>query len=267
VLDERRAAVLARWRRVRSSSFENVLRETERCARGKEEASAMGSTSKRKPNDVEFDEGWCEWPKNSRSDFQKACRLAACALYAEDRALRAAMRADARTKYARERQWKGTERGAAFGLTYWLYETTLVYLIFRAWARRWYVKWDWARIGNSRRRLDLVLEVGRRSRECGLEAKWWNTRQGGWSMTYDQEKLRDWRRGNKQRREAFLVAFWWVEDPENAPKKVRKKYKDYVADRATQRSGKHLKITYRASFPTCGPQGMRRFFMDVYDAA
>jgi len=196
--------------------------------------------------------GLREWSADGGDpDVALLGQRAAQALLQEDRALRARMRgSSAAADYQDD----------AAGLTYWLYETTLVYLVFRAWCLDHHVVWDWLGPGASspggrgKRQLDLVVELD--DRRVGFEAKWWNTKAAGLSMCHDAAKLRNWR-CRRPNDNGYLMAFWWtdsarLEDDQNA------------ADEWFTAQG--LRLEYRASFPTAGPQGKaRRFFLDLIE--
>jgi hypothetical protein len=122
-------------------------------------------------------------------------RSAAHALEAEDRALREAMGAgEAKT---------GGYGDVAHGLRYWLYEATLVYVIFRAWVSIEIVAWEYA-VGDKANRpsaftdgrrgasekCDLMLLGKDNTPEAAFEAKWWNTSASGKSLLADVRKLR-----------------------------------------------------------------------------
>jgi hypothetical protein len=188
--------------------------------------------------------------------------LAAFALHQEDLLLRGALRArDAAAAYG----------NVAPGLTYWLYETTLVYLVFRAWAPHHFVAWDYTpvsasdgddrrsspegRRGSGRQQMDLAVTIDNQS--WAFEAKWWNTPKSSASLADDAGRLDRWRRPDPGGRKAFLMAFWWSEGPlrEQLPREL---------EQVDAWAGAHsCELRYRASFPTRGPEADRRFFVDV----
>lgn len=93
------------------------------------------------PEAVAFGAGFrVHWPNRAGTDrlVVQLGRAAVLALRAEDVSLHAAM--SATEEFKKE----------ARGLTYWLYETTLCYIVFKAWAQRWHVKWDWEPAGRKR---------------------------------------------------------------------------------------------------------------------
>jgi hypothetical protein len=91
----------------------------------------------------------------------------------------------------------------AEGLTYYLYETTLAYIIFRAWVPVVDVEWECRYTPGT---CDLVVR-GADTRNIYIELKWWNnakpeTLQG---LRNDTERLRSVREGA----DCYLIAFWW----------------------------------------------------------
>lgn len=177
-------------------------------------------------------------------------RAAVDQLRCEDEALRAAMTEghDATGGYV----------GVARGLTYWLFETTLVYFIFRAWVRLAHVAWEHA-VGPSSERPDAFTERRRgASEKCDLvllgdgnrpvaafEAKWWNTELSGKALLSDVKKLRR----NFANIDKFLLTFWWSTD-------AQKDFRD--ADDFCQKSG--LSLVYCSSFYTSLIDGARGAF-------
>ncbi len=148
--------------------------------------------------------------------------------------------------------------GTPAGLTYWLFETTLVYLIFKAWAPRRYVEWDWVgstnRATGLRNPIDLVVEVAANGREFGIEAKWWSTRRVGLAMDLDANKLLEWMGEKRANRSGFLLGFWWTKAEHLAGDQ---------ADARAWRQHRSRPLVYRASFLTLGPgKEQRRFFLD-----
>jgi hypothetical protein len=139
-------------------------------------------------------------------------RLASDALGEEDRALR--------RRFSRAR---GAQAGAyadvAHGLTYWLFETTLVYTVFKRWLADHPVGWEHATrdrrpssvvAKGSRPKCDLVVfsDWTMRAPEAAIEAKWWNdgSTKGTRAILKDVAKLRR-NYGDPVRR--YLLTFWW----------------------------------------------------------
>lgn len=136
----------------------------------------------------------------------------------------------------------------ARGLTYWLFETTLVYIIFRAWVRRARVAWEHA-VGRSSERPDAFIERRRgASEKCDLvlldkenkpvaafEAKWWNTKLSGKALLSDVSKLRR----TCPTIDKFLLTFWWGGEVERDFKEARR----FCGDHG-------LTLVYCASFST-----------------
>jgi hypothetical protein len=111
----------------------------------------------------------------------------------------------------------------AHGLTYWLFETTLVYFIFKAWIPKTNVVWEHALEKDVRRRPDPNVEGRMGAHEkCDLvvmegdqpiaafEAKWWNVDGAKIrrSLLADAAKLR---RHFPAEIAKYLITFWWSE--------------------------------------------------------
>lgn len=172
--------------------------------------------------------------------YQELFRAAVDQLKAEDEALNSAM--------SEGRAATGGYVDVARGLTYWLFETTLVYLIFRAWVRIDHVAWEYA-VGPSSERPDAYTERRRgASEKCDIvllgntnspvaafEAKWWNAELSGRALLSDVKKLRR----TCPIIDKFLLTFWWSTDTE-------KDFKD--AELFCSKNG--LSLVYCASFDT-----------------
>jgi hypothetical protein len=193
-----------------------------------------------------------DWVGDSEPDlWLQLGRLAASTLYREDAELHASLSLSAsRASYSQ----------CAAGLSYWVYETTLVYLIFKAWAPHKHVVWDWDGPQNAtsgrKNPIDLILEV-EPGRQIGIEAKWWNstTKRVELGLDADASKLLSWVATKPAQRTGFLLAFWWT-DSERLEKDQ--------SDAASWRQRNQRELVYRASFATHGPPGqLRRFFFDV----
>lgn len=121
--------------------------------------------------------------------------------------------------------FKKSDTTVAHGLTYWLFETTLVYLIFKAWLPKANVYWEHALEREVARRPNPTI-VGRSGahEKCDLairgngadgrivaafEAKWWNnsSTKTKASLIEDANKLR---RGFPDPAvQKYLLTFWW----------------------------------------------------------
>jgi len=118
--------------------------------------------------------------------------------------------------------FKLTDATVAKGLTYWLFETTLVYVIFKAWLRHESVFWEHA-IGDptlrpkapvcgrsgAHEKCDLAIVDTAGTVVAAFEAKWWNDDSSKtWrALVDDANKLR---RGFRQSTvEKYLLTFWW----------------------------------------------------------
>lgn len=172
--------------------------------------------------------------------YQELFRAAVDELQAEDEVLGSAM--------AKGRAATGGYVDVARGLTYWLFETTLVYFIFRAWVRHDHVAWEHV-VGPSsdrpdayteRRRgasekCDIVLLGDTNSPVAAFEAKWWNSNLSGKALLSDVKKLRRTCPGIDK----FLLTFWWSTDTEGDLNDAK---------RFCTRNG--LSLVYCASFDT-----------------
>lgn len=131
-------------------------------------------------------------------DLSEACREALVALRREDLFLR--------TAFERRTDWRASLHK---GLTYKVFETTLVYLMFRAWVdhgRRaeWEVPYPKP---NQSQIADLVLlPEGRSASPTVIEAKWWlgNDAETLESLRGDVERLNQWSSSTR-----VLLTFWW----------------------------------------------------------
>lgn len=108
---------------------------------------------------------------------------------------------------------------AGRGLSYWLYEDTLVYLVWKAWVRLGKaVAWDWTvrdlrgsrpeRPQNGdKQKIDLVVFGSDAAPRIAIEAKWWNLASAVPAMLADADKLADSQvlAGSDK----YLMAFWW----------------------------------------------------------
>ena len=98
-----------------------------------------------------------------RPELLRVLRVAARALQSEDQSLRSAL--EAQEDIARK-------ISNGHGLTYWVYETTLVYTIWKAWLRETKVSWEVAKRTGDKdpiKWFDLRLEIG--GQEILVEAK------------------------------------------------------------------------------------------------
>ncbi|HTA88523.1 MAG TPA: hypothetical protein VK745_03070 [Polyangiaceae bacterium] len=204
-------------------------------------------------NEESFDaEGRVEWVQEGADHelWVQLGGLAADALSKEDVALREALRNSIAASQYKE---------CAAGLTYWLFETTLVFVVFKAWAPHRYVEWDCTgptnRVTRQKNPIDLVVKE-QSGRELGIEAKWWNSQRVELSLDTDANKLLNWiDEGAEGKRAAFLLAFWWTTEASLL-------HNQKEALEWCKRKGRQL--VYRSSFPTRGPQDeRRRFFLDV----
>lgn len=125
------------------------------------------------------------------------------ALEDEDRALRSLFNNCPRSGEA--------ELGEHPGLAYGLFETTLVYLVFKAWMRHTHVDWESRYSDEHTRRADLVVLRPR----LYFEAKWWGSLQDKvlTAIGTDVRRLREPTDANGR----YFLTFWWNFD-DDAPK-------------------------------------------------
>lgn len=139
------------------------------------------------------------------------------------------------------------------GLNYYLFETTLVYLIFKSWIPRAHVVWD-SHKGKAGGAIDLTVFEGSNVRYA-FEAKWWNCGKAETLFWHDVTKLRSLE-GKKNLR-TFLLAFWWV------PTSDFKKNDDIVSGEAKKNGWKRV---YQAYFCThVKDRQESRFVIDVIE--
>jgi hypothetical protein len=158
------------------------------------EFNKLTETEFEKRNGVQY---WSAQDLNGkgRLDLRELLIDGACALKKEDRELRRLLE---KSPYARKLKVNK-------GLAYTLFETTLVYLIFKAWlAKGKHVQWEMGYNENRRRKADLTVGSGKVS--IRIECKWWldNKRKTVDGITADIKKLRGERNGRR-----VLLTFWW----------------------------------------------------------
>jgi len=153
------------------------------------------------------------------------------ALHAEDRILAAAFDAAPRSD-----RWRDTNHG----LGYWLFETTLVYTIFKAWIPIAETQWEapFATKDDRRRWADLVVFDGQRARLV-FEAKWWMTNAVRPSLVSDLNKLREWREVDRR----MMLCFW------RSPRSAEQWERD-IGDVRTFCKHQGEALIYAGAFPT-----------------
>jgi hypothetical protein len=151
------------------------------------------------------------------------------------------------------------------GLAYWLYETTLVYLIFKSWIPFGEVKWDCSNQykGNPRDdkvrdyengnplKCDLVLKKTGSEFEYYFEAKWWLNMQNKIlaSLNIDLDRLRK----NTDSKNRFLLTFWW--STETTKKTIKDFWNEDIDEIINVNKGECLdagidSVYYLGAFPT-----------------
>jgi hypothetical protein len=169
------------------------------------------------------------------ADVRELMRTAVHALKREDTELRAAFSA----------LGKRAKAGLNRGLGYWLYETTLVYIVFKEWIRRKeHVVWDWPE-GDERKRVDLRVQRKWKD-QWGFEFKWCNTTKGTTALADDAIKLQQMIE-KKTLARGFLVAVWWNKRDARAPDGIT-----YTDSQWMQDVAKDLEVDVRFvdTFPT-----------------
>ena len=154
-----------------------------------------------------------------KAEVARLFSLAVAALRKEDASLTKAR--------ARAGTWSRSRRKSyAQGLAYWVFESTLVYAVFKAWSKAGKdVEWEWpyGRSGNgdprgrdregehSAQKADLVL-FSQDTPTAVFEFKWWHddrakTRKAIWD---DINKLRAWTGApTAPGPQTFLIAMWY----------------------------------------------------------
>ncbi len=155
--------------------------------------------------DIRFDGRGEEDP-----DLLRILRAAATALEEEDARLRAAFTnapPELQSFYGRTPLERGGPHATNRGLAYPLFESTLVYTIFRAWIPLVPVIWDYDRAG-ARGPIDLTVRHDPESNKTkwAFEAKWWGNSAGTRAMTTDTRKLEEPGVTADRR---FLLGLWW----------------------------------------------------------
>lgn len=157
-------------------------------------------------------------------------RRAAHALWEEDRRIAEAFAASP-GDYTKTNQ----------GLGYWLFETTLVYVIFKEWLRHCEAGWEVSYPDRAAQKADLLVRE-RNEPKLVFEAKWW----GGGSETErrgregDVSRLLAWK--EPVRRYQLL---FWLNKQANRERDVAE-LDDYVASVKAAT----LQLTYLGRFPT-----------------
>ncbi|MCA9619778.1 MAG: hypothetical protein KC731_12215 [Myxococcales bacterium] len=139
------------------------------------------------------------WDENdSDEELTQLCRVALAALHEEERRLNLAF-----TSSAEHLEYAHINRG----LAYWLYETTLVYVVFRAWIPLVHVTWDYDR-GAKRGPIDLTV---RKNGELvrAFEAKHWMHNGNGPLDRLEQDRQKLSASGAPKQ---YLMTFWHTAD-------------------------------------------------------
>ncbi len=159
---------------------------------------------------------WKPEPSTNNSDIASLMEAAGKAL-ADENAQVSQLLENASRKTGKE--FVAAYGRAGRGLSYWFYEDTLVYLVWKAWVgcgRA--VAWDWTvrdlRSGREQRpeegdkqKIDLIVFGPDAAPQMAFEAKWWNSDSAIPAMLHDAEKMVDSQVLAKSQK--FIMAFWW----------------------------------------------------------
>ncbi|MFH0901720.1 MAG: hypothetical protein V2A73_13915 [Pseudomonadota bacterium] len=165
------------------------------------------------------------------AEIKRLLPVAVRALFAEDRRLALALAASPRNNPC----WN-------YGLIYSVFETTLVYEIFKALLPMAAVEWEWPYPGSTDK-ADLVVFDGERANVV-IEAKWWmsNQKKVFSLLEVDIEKMLSWK-GLDGR---YLLTFW---HSQNCPEMWKRDLSDVLAF-CGQYDGARVEPVYAAAFPT-----------------
>ncbi len=181
----------------------------------------------------------------------KMWQLAVDALHRENEQLQTAL------TLGHRRFPKGYDK-ASRGLAYWVFETGLVYTVFKAWAPEMVTRWEHAYVENGSKATDLVLFPSE-TEGWAVEAKWWNSNSNRANAIVmdDVNKLRkagdfskmvnplaDRAPDHKWRR--FVMAFCWGDSSSSSLEDDWGPFDDYLA--SEQAEGIHL--AFVGAFPS-----------------
>lgn len=130
--------------------------------------------------------------------LRRLLTLAAEALYDEDDALYAAFSASPSSAFGPARN---------HGLAYWLFETTLVYFVFKRWLLAGFgAEWEYPYLGDRQAKADLITVDTQNAPDRLFEVKWWNRDDAKTNQRVidDVRKLLSWD-GTIHR---YLITFW-----------------------------------------------------------
>lgn len=103
------------------------------------------------------------------------------------------------------------------GLSYWLFETTLVYIIFKAWISLETVEWEYSYPNNKLKKCDLVVFTGEsylreKSRVKWIfESKWWLNKKTSKPISLikkDINKIKSWKNNINTPEGRYILTFW-----------------------------------------------------------
>ena len=171
-------------------------------------------------------------------NLNKLFKAALLALHKEDVELKSLFDA------ASDHQYKDTSHG----LAYWLYETTVVYLIFKAWIPLGKVTWEKRKSEKPTEHVDLEIKM--ESQTYRFEAKWWwNMHQDMMeSIKYDIDRLKEDIIGS-----GYLITFW--PSPQNWWENITdEQHSDLLSIvkliKEMEKEKHHISLEYLGAFPT-----------------
>lgn len=184
---------------------------------------------------------------SEKSHFLDLFDKAICALEKEDSKL---------NKLFEESELKGFYDNCSKGLSYWLFETTIVYIIFKSWIPNVKVVWEGSyfdtprkemlahkhqySVNKNQKKADLIIYGNDNEKEAIIEAKWWlcNNKKTLISLNDDINKLN---KVNNESIQKYLLTFWY--SPNEA-------YEDDIKDTKDFENNEKVKRIYFAKFPT-----------------
>ncbi len=144
------------------------------------------------------------WPEADAAFLKRLLECAAKALEQENKALESAFG-------RREHTWGPELKPVNKSLAYWVFETNLVYTIFKSWLtmiEEPRVEWE-CPYPKTDQKADLVIRgTGGDTPTLVFECKWWKNNDGETldSIHNDLKKLRLWQSDDVRH---YLVTFWW----------------------------------------------------------
>ncbi len=146
--------------------------------------------------------------------------------------------------------------GRNHGLAYCVYETQIVYQVFKSWLPHERVRSEYAAYREAQKRADLVVLDDQDRPRWVFEAKWWGRDTSRMRACLETEIAKLGSCSSAAARK-FLLTFWWTENADAAG--VAQAEVDAFC---TRNDGVHLR--YTDSFPTdCAASASRRGLFTV----